>query len=81
MTKRFADSFAEEARVQSTRLDKTASLISKVMMGKALNKEQIPRLLKMVDKQVQEATDLTNMGVSCFEIAMPAKKRRKTGKQ
>jgi len=80
--KRFAESFAEEAKMQAGKLDRTAAMVSKIVLGKQISKEHVPKLLAVIGKQMAEAESLKKTGVCNFDLTIPSdpKRRRRSDK-
>ena len=80
----FAGDFGEAAKTLAGRIDRTVSAISKVIMGNVPQRQHVPKLLKLCDKQHEEHASLKKVAVASFAIDFgnekPAKRKR-TGKQ
>jgi len=80
---RFGESFCEEVRKISGRLDKTIRIVDKITMGQEPNKSAIPKLLMTIASQMAEFEDLKKAGLAQFGIKSglekgPKKKKAKT---
>ena len=82
---RFAEGFKAELVKVSTKLDKTARIVSKICIGEAPIRERVPKLLNSVKAQLQEVSALTSTGRAQFGIQLDElggnKRRRNTAKQ
>ena len=79
--KRFAESFSEESKTLAAKIDRTASMVSKIMLGKAVSKEQVPKLIAVIENQTKEAEQLKKVGATSFDLSLPNEKRRRKGGQ
>jgi len=74
--KRFAESFAQEARDHSKRLDRSTALVSKVVLGQSMVPAQVPKMVLLVEKQLEETESLKRTALGSFGINIGMKKRR-----
>ena len=76
---KWAASFAEDVLNCVKRHDKTIGIISKIVLGSVPQRTAIPKLLRLVDKQLHEHRELREAAILRFGVVMdkPEKRRRK----